>query len=178
MSPPRAETEVVWRFHSPFPPEILSERLADSLDRPGKARRVGVTGVVGPAHAKIFRTRYREGAPTPLRLDWAADGEGSLVTCQTRVAGRMGKQFTFVWRIGVVLIAVIGAPGQIRAVLDLDDGIHSGAPLMWLIVMSLFGVVAIFLPWIAKWGVGVERDLLIAHAREAVDGGPVEEGRE
>lgn len=57
-------------------------------------------------------------------------------------------------------------------------GIRSGAPLMWLIVMSLFGVVAIFLPWIAKWGVGVERDLLIAHARQAVDGGPVEEGRE
>ncbi len=178
MSPPRAQTEVVWRFHSPFPPGILSERLADSLDRPGKAKRVGVTGMVGLAHAKIFRTRYREGAPTPLRLDWAADGDGSLVTCQTRVAGRMAKQAALVLRIGWALIAIMGAPGEVRAVLDLDDGIPSGGPMMWLIGMSLFGVVAIFLPSIAKWGVGAERDLLIAHARQAVDGGPVEEGRE
>ncbi|NGM49065.1 hypothetical protein G5B46_05540 [Caulobacter sp. 602-2] len=168
----------VWRFRTPLTPLAVSERLADSLDRPGKAKRVGVTGVVGPVHAKIFRPPAQGRAPTPLRLDWSADGDGSLVTCQVRVASRMGKQFTLVWRIGWVLIAIMSAPGQVRAVLDLDDGIPSGGPMMGLIVMSLFGMVAIFLPWIVKWSLGVERDLLLAHARQAVDGGAVEEGRE
>lgn len=166
----------VWRFRTPLSPLAVSERLADSLDRPGKVVRVGVSGVVGPMHAKIFRPQSQGRAPTPLRLDWIADGEGSLVTCQARLAGQAAKQFTLVWRIGVVLIAAIGAPGQVRAVLDLDDGIAPGGPLMGLIVMSLFGVVAIFLPWIVRWALGQERDLLIAHARQAVEGGPVEQG--
>jgi hypothetical protein len=171
----KSSGEVAWRFRAPFPPQAVRERLSASVGGPEETRVGAVLGQVGLDWARIHHFQGQGYAPIPLRIDWVADGDGALLTCRMRSPG---KRFPQLLSIGLALMAALSAWlvfGPMAAAAGGLTAVHVILFVLWCLFLGGWGLyAAVFSNYVYR----DERLLLIAHAQQALKGGPVEEGRE
>ncbi|MBI1686510.1 hypothetical protein [Caulobacter hibisci] len=172
MNRAKATDSVAWRFRTPFPPEAARERLEAAVGGPDETRIGEVIGQVGLDWARIYRCERQGYAPIPLRMDWVADGEGTLVTCRMRSPS---KRFPQGLAIGIAIIAAFSA-WLVFGPLARDAGgltaVHVILFGLWCLFLGGWGLYAVVF---SNYAYRDERLLLIAHAQQALEGGPVEE---
>lgn len=160
------------RFRTTLSPEAVRERLEASIGRPDRNMAGAVLGRVAPDSASIYR-RPREGiSALPLRIDWIADGEGCLVTCRMR---QPDDRLALAWRIGVGLLLALSAWWFFAFALK-QAGRNAGTYLIMFVAWCLFVcAVGLFTTLAIRSTYRDERVILLAHARQALKGGALEE---
>jgi hypothetical protein len=178
--PPGDGPPNVWIFQSPLSPGEIVERLTQNIGRMGEATAKPVIGKVGADEARLYqRPTSPRSTPTPLRMEWTADGGGSEVKCRMPPRGDT-RTFFKVWRIAAFL-PLLTVPGLIGTIAKGGyPPFGGGLGLLWF---KLFGAlvsagVACALPNLLGWGLAQERMALLNYATELLDAGPVREVRE
>jgi hypothetical protein len=170
----------VWIFQSPLSPSEIAERLTHNVGRIGETTAKPIIGKVGAAEARLYqRPTSPRSTPTPLRMEWTADGVGSAVKCRMPPR-RDTRTFFKVWRIAA-LLPLLTVPGLIGTIAKGGyPPFGGGLGLLWF---KLFGAlafagVACALPNLLRWGLAQERIALLNYATEWLDAGPIRAARE
>jgi hypothetical protein len=170
----------VWIFQSPLSPGEIVERLTQNIGRMGETTAEPVIGRVGADEARLYqRPTSPRSTPTPLRMEWTADGGGSAVKC--RMPPRDDTRTFFkVWRIAA-LLPLLTVPGLIGTIAKGGyPPFGGGLGLLWFKLFGAlaFACVACALPNLLRWGLAQERIALLNYATELLDAGPIRETRE
>ncbi|MEJ2816876.1 hypothetical protein [Caulobacter sp. CCG-8] len=171
----------VWTFHTAVPPDQIAARLAPTIGVDvGPNGSQPVVGAVAPTGAEIHR-RPAQSKDTrlPMTLDWAAQGEGSLVTC------RMRLPYAVVAVIGVLMFVALASLTQIPAAIaaiavhaDHAVGVRRGSPVSDLIEPFIATAIAYGVLRFVRTRAERDRVFLIDHVTRVLQAGPVREGRE
>jgi hypothetical protein len=171
----------VWTFHTAVPPDQVEARLAPTIGADvGPNGSEPVVGVITPTGATLHRRpTSRKSLKFRLTLDWAAQAEGSLVTCRTRLPIEI-VLFIGLWM--VFALASLGAvPGALVALVmhaDRVEGFRRGTPLSHLIDPLVTMAVGYGLFRFMRAMQDRDRAFLMDHVTRVLEAGPVREGRE
>jgi len=170
----------VWIFQSPLSPGEVADRLTQNIGRMGEATAKPVLGRVGATEARLYqRPTSPRSIPTPLRMEWSANGDGSAVKCRMPPR-RDTSTFFKVWRVAA-LLPLLTLPGLIGTIAKGGyPPFGGGLGSLWFKVFGAlaFAGVACALPNLLRWGLAQERIALLNYATELLDAGPIREARE
>ncbi|MBO9708619.1 MAG: hypothetical protein J7521_10430 [Caulobacter sp.] len=171
----------VWSFHTALSPDQVGAHLARGVGREGDDQGPEpIVGVFRPGAARLHRRPTASNkAKLPMGVDWAAEGEGSRVTCRMRpppalvlVAGA--------W-LAATMRAVGDVPGAIMALALHQDhlpGRSRDTPLGDLIDAVVMLAVAFGGLRIVRGFMDRDRVFLLDHVTRALEAGAVRGARE
>ena len=161
----------VWEFHTGYPPAEVGGRLAklvDPLD--DRNGEWPIIGEIAEASAVLLRRpASRKSVRLPLHLEWAAEAEGSRVTC------RMKLPFELVLFAGVWMVATLSPLTSLPGLLV--DVFH-GRGLYNLIGLLLFAALGAAAPWFLRRLLDRDRQFLMRYVTEMLEVRTVRERRE
>jgi len=168
----------VWTFHTAVPPDQIAARLEPTIGADiGPGGSQPVVGDVAATGAEIHRRPTRNSnVKFPMTLNWAAQGEGSLVTC------RMRLPFGYVLFIGawaVTALASLGeVPGALMALTTELGRVRYRVAVSDVVEPFVLAAIAYGLFWGARKFSERHRVFLMAHVTRVLEAGPVRESRE